>query len=369
MDELVEGFGCNSTMDNPLGNLVNGFLDRARVADQVGEGMIGDISGPNASAMGATMTEEGAANLGMFGSQSTGLDINDFLAASAQYGAQDTAFAQADELLSGRHRLAEEAAFENMAAAMAQQVRMSGLSVDDFAAFQQAQGPSAADFAAFQQAQGPTAADFAAFQAAQGPTAADFAALQAVQKPSMADFSTFQAMQCPSIADFAAFQRAQGPSAADLSTFQATQGPSVADFEVFQAVQGPAVADFQAFQRSQGPSVTDFPAFQRQISATDHRVVSLTRSSSEKDWDAALADALTIESLGLADSKEPLATMCAADQIPAQLIFLEARLRLTQHLEGGMKPAAIHELLQTEIDRLVLMNCALRCFAGFLSPV
>jgi len=76
----------------------------------------------------------------------------------------------------------------------------------------------------------------------------------------------------------------------------------------------------------------------------------------EKDWDAALADALTTESLGLADSKEPLATMCAADQIPAQLIFLEARLRLTQHLESGMEPEAIHDLLQTEIDRLVLMS-------------
>lgn len=69
-----------------------------------------------------------------------------------------------------------------------------------------------------------------------------------------------------------------------------------------------------------------------------------------------MADALTTESLGLSDSNEPLATMCAADQIPGQLIHLEARLRLTQHMEGGMEPHAIHDLLQQEIDRLVLMN-------------
>ena len=72
----------------------------------------------------------------------------------------------------------------------------------------------------------------------------------------------------------------QGPSAADFAAFQATQGPSVADFEAFQAAQGPSVADFQAFQQSQGPSVADFQAFQRQVSATEDRFASLTRTTS-----------------------------------------------------------------------------------------
>mgnify|MGYP004086232529 CR=1 FL=1 len=62
-------------------------------------------------------------------------------------------------------------------------------SVEEFIAFQQAQGPSAADFAAFQAAQGASVADFAAFQQMQGPSAADFAALQQAQGPSAADFA------------------------------------------------------------------------------------------------------------------------------------------------------------------------------------
>ena len=136
MDALVGGLGCDSVVGNPLGNLVDGFLDRARVAEQMGEGMVGGMMGPNAAMMGQTMMGEGAANLGMFGPQSMGggLDVNDFLAASAQYGGQDAAFAQMD------------AAFAD--------AQMGGPNVADFAAFQQGMGPSVNDFEMFQQGWG-----------------------------------------------------------------------------------------------------------------------------------------------------------------------------------------------------------------------
>ena len=219
MDALIGGMGCDSAMGNPLGNLVDGFLDRARVAEQMGEGMVGGMAGPNMAAMGNTMAAEGAAGLGMFGPQMMGggLDVNDFLAASGQYAAQDAAMAQMD------------AAFA--------QASMSGPSVDDFMAMQASQGPSMEDFAAFQASQGPSVGDFAAMQAMQGPSVGDFAAFQASQGPSVADFAAFQAAQGPSVADFQAFQQAQGPSVADFQSFQATQGPSVADFEAFQKQQ------------------------------------------------------------------------------------------------------------------------------------
>jgi len=35
MDALVGGLGCDSAAGNPLGNLVDGFLDRTRVAEQM----------------------------------------------------------------------------------------------------------------------------------------------------------------------------------------------------------------------------------------------------------------------------------------------------------------------------------------------
>ena len=38
MEAFVGGMGCDSA-GNPLGGLVDGFLDRARVAEQMGEGM------------------------------------------------------------------------------------------------------------------------------------------------------------------------------------------------------------------------------------------------------------------------------------------------------------------------------------------
>ena len=238
MEDLVGG----AKAGGGLGNLVDGFLERDRLAEQMAHGMVGPgVAGPNAAMAGATMMGEDAAQLGMFAAPpvTPGLDVEDFLAASQGYAAEDAAFAQMD-------------------AAMAQaQHAMAGPSVDDFAAFQAAQGPSGEESIVFQAAQGPSAADFAAFQAAQGASVADFAA--------------FQQMQGPSAADFAALQQAQGPSAADFAAFQATQGPS-ATVEAFQAAQGPSVADFQAFQQSQqGPSVADFKAFQRQAGATGRR--------------------------------------------------------------------------------------------------
>ena len=55
-----------------LNKLVDGFLDRARVAEQVGEGMVaapGTMLGPDATRMAGTMGSESAAGLGMFGPQ------------------------------------------------------------------------------------------------------------------------------------------------------------------------------------------------------------------------------------------------------------------------------------------------------------
>jgi hypothetical protein len=336
-----------------LGALVNGFIDSGRVAEQMGEGMVGAPPiDANAAMMAQTMAAEGAAHMGVFGGPQMGgeLDVADFLATSAQYAAEEAAFAQMDAaaMQMGGPSVADFAGFQQ------------GQAVEDFMAFQQMQGPSVDDFAAFQQAQGPSAADFAAFQQAQGPSVADFAAFQQAQGPSIINYAAFQQMQGPSAADFVTFQQAQGPSAADFGRFQQMQGPSVADFEAFQQSQGPSVADFQAFQQSQGPSVADFKAFQQQVSAAEGRFATLMKSNSDQAWDAALADALATESLGLSELNEPLATMCAANEIPAQLIHLEARLRLTQHMESGMDPQAIHELLQLEIDRLVLMNFAER---------
>ena len=157
-------------------------------------------------------------------------------------------------------------------------------------------------------------------------------------------------------ADFAAYQQSQGPSAADFAAFQDTQNPSIADFQAFQAAEGPSVQDFQSFQQGEPPSTTDFQDFQQQVSEAEGKVASLTQVSSDQAWDAALADALSAESLGLSNSNEPLATMCAANQIPAQLVLLEAKLRLTKHFESGLQQNAIHDLLQQEIDRLVIMD-------------
>eukprot|EP01046_Picozoa_sp_COSAG06_P021099 COSAG06_NODE_1570_length_9069_cov_2.920067_2_plen_513_part_00 len=261
MDALIGGMGCDSGAGNPLGNLVDGFLDRQRVAEQMGEGMVGGMMGPNAAMMGQTMMGEGAMNLGMFGPQSMaggGLDVNDFLAASQGYGAQDAAFAQMDAAMAsaqmGGPSMEDFAAFQ----------QMQGPGVEDFMAFQAAQGPSLEDFAAFQAMQGPSMEDFAAFQAMQGPSVEDFMAFEAMQGPSVADFAAFQGMQGPSVADFAAFQGQQGPSVAEFAAFQGQQGPSVADFQSFQGAQGPSVADFQSFQAEQGPSVADFQAFQQE---------------------------------------------------------------------------------------------------------
>ena len=52
-----------------LDKLVDGFLDRAHVAKQIGEGMVavGELLGPDATKMAATISSEGAAELGMFG--------------------------------------------------------------------------------------------------------------------------------------------------------------------------------------------------------------------------------------------------------------------------------------------------------------
>jgi hypothetical protein len=347
-----------------LGNLVDGFLDRVRVAEQMGEGMVavGAAPGPNAAMMGRTMLGEGAAQLGAFGMLAgPRLDVNDFLASSARHSAEEArAMAQMDGVMAAMR--ASTGGGPSVDEFLALQGAMQGPSVADFAAFQAMQGPSVDEFAAFQAMQGPSMADFAAFQLAQGPSAIDFAMFQAMQRPSMADFVAFQEMAAfaehadlvanfaafqqmqpgPSAADFAAFQMQQGPSAADFAAFEQSQGLSIADFEAFQAAQGPSVADFQAFQRSQGPSVADFQAFQQQVSATEERVVQAVTadddsSDSEVTWNAALADALSAESLGLSDSEQPLATMCAAGQVPMQLVTLEAKLRLTRHHESGME--------------------------------
>ena len=192
MEHLVGG----AKAGDGLGNLVDGFLERDRLAEQRAHGMVGPtIAGPNAAMAGATMMGEDAAQLGMFAAPpvAPGLDVEDFLAASQGYAAEDAAFAQMD------------------APPIAQaQHAMAGPSVDDFAAFQQAQGPSGEESIAFQQAQGPSAADFAAFQATQGPSAT-VEAFQAAQGPSVADFQAFQqSRQGPSVADFEAFQRQAG---------------------------------------------------------------------------------------------------------------------------------------------------------------
>ena len=372
-----------------LANLVDGFLERQRVGHRIGDDMLGPAIpfGPNAAIMGQTMAAEGAAQLGAFGSiVGPRLDVEDFLATSARYAQQEAAaLAQMDSVMAAvQARSAAAAAMD------------SGPSVGDFMAFQAMQQPSAAEFAAFQAMQGPSPADFAAFQAMQGPSTEDFVALQAMCGPSMADFAAFQLAQGQSIADFAAFhalqgpsmadfaayqemqglsaadfeahaqaevmaefaayQESQGPSAADFAAFQQSQTPSIADFEAFQAAQGPSAQDFQSFQQRQGPSMGDFQAFQKQVLEAEDRFASLTHVTSDQAWDMALADALSAESLGLSSSMEPLATMCAANQIPAQLILLEAKLRLTKHFESGMDAKSIDDMLQQEIDRLVLMD-------------
>ena len=371
-----------------LANLVDGFLKRQGVG-RMGDGMLEPAFsfGPNAAIMDQTMVAEGAAQLGAFGSMvGPRLDVEDFLTTSARYAQQEAAaLAQMDSAMAAvQARSAAAAAID------------SGPSVEDFMAFQAVQRPSAADFAAFQAMQGPSLADFAAFQAMRDPTTEDFMALHAMCGPSMADFAAFQLAQGHSIADFAAFhafqgpsiedfaayqemhglstadfeahaqaevmvkiaacEESQGPSVADFAALQQSQTPSIADFDAFQAAQGPSAQDFQLLQQRQGPSMAEFQAFQKQVLEAEDRFASLTHVTSDQAWDMALADALSAESLGLSNSKEPLATMCAANQIPAQVILLEAKLRLTKHFESGMDAKSIHDMLQQEIDWLVLMD-------------
>ena len=62
--------------------------------------MVGGMAGPNAAMAGQAMMGEGAANLGMFGPEAAvagGLDVNDFLAASNQYAAEDASMAMMDQ--------------------------------------------------------------------------------------------------------------------------------------------------------------------------------------------------------------------------------------------------------------------------------
>ena len=40
MEAMIGGMGCDSAAGNPLGNLVDGFLDRTRVAEQMSQGMV-----------------------------------------------------------------------------------------------------------------------------------------------------------------------------------------------------------------------------------------------------------------------------------------------------------------------------------------
>lgn len=117
MEQFVGGMGCDSA-GNPLGSLVDGFLDRARVAEQMGEGMAMNpaMAQMNMANMAQTMGMEGAGGLGMFaGGMGADSMVNDFMAMSAQQGdmaMMDQAMAQAGQM---------------------------GPSLDDFANFQAAQ--------------------------------------------------------------------------------------------------------------------------------------------------------------------------------------------------------------------------------------
>ena len=81
MEQLVGG----AKAGGGLGKLVDGFLERDRLAEQLAHGMVGPgMAGPNAALAGATMLGEGAAELGAFGRHTAGLDVGDFLVASSQ---------------------------------------------------------------------------------------------------------------------------------------------------------------------------------------------------------------------------------------------------------------------------------------------
>ena len=63
---IQAGWGATPRRE-PLGNLVDGFLDRQRVAEQMGQGMVGGMMGPNAAMMGQTMMGEVPASSGCSG--------------------------------------------------------------------------------------------------------------------------------------------------------------------------------------------------------------------------------------------------------------------------------------------------------------
>ena len=71
MDALVAAAGCDSSGGgNPLGNLVDGLMDRSRVAEQSAEGLVVTDSGaarPNLAAAASTMQLDSAHALGLFG--------------------------------------------------------------------------------------------------------------------------------------------------------------------------------------------------------------------------------------------------------------------------------------------------------------